>query len=410
MSAFENAMTQLDAAAAVARVRPETIERLRRAERTISVTFPVVMDDGRERIFEGYRVQHSSARGPYKGGIRFHPQVDLDEVKALAFWMAIKTAVIGVPFGGGKGGVIVDPKKISAREKELVTRRYARAVADCVGPTRDVPAPDVGTDGAVMEWFRDEYEKFVGHASAGVVTGKPLGRGGSEGREAATGLGGFFALEAILREMKIAPASNTIIIQGFGNVGQGIARAASAHGMSVVGVSDSRGGIFSDAALDVEALIKHKEATGSVQNFPGARNITNAELLEAPCVTLVPSALENQITKENAERVSAKIILELANGPVTPEADDILARRKIPVVPDVLANSGGVAVSYFEWYQNIHAQRWTEAEVNEKLRILMADAFAEVWKLHIEEGITLRNAAFVLAVRRIERDGTSQKR
>lgn len=397
MSAFENAMKQLEEAAAVAGVSTETVALLRKPARTITVAVPVTMDDGSLKIFDGYRVQYSSARGPYKGGIRFHPQVDLDEVKALAFWMSIKTAVVGVPFGGGKGGVAVDPKKISHGEKERLTRAFVRAIADVIGSDKDVPAPDVGTDGETMSWFADEYARAIGRLEPAVVTGKPIGQGGSEGREAATGLGGFFVLQ------ELASAANTIIVQGFGNVGQGLARAAAAHGMSVVGISDSRGGILSNAPLDVEAVIKHKTATGSVQNFPGARNVTNAELLEAPCQILVPSALENQITKENADRINAKIILELANGPVTPEADDILARRGITVIPDVLANSGGVAVSYFEWYQNKKGERWSEADVNVKLKKLMAEAFQAVSGVSSSKKVPLRTAAFILALQRIEK-------
>lgn len=397
MSAFANAMKQLEEAAAVAGVSAETVALLRKPARTVMVAVPVMMDDGSLKIFDGYRVQYNNARGPYKGGVRFHPQVDLDEVKALAFWMAIKTAVVGVPFGGGKGGVAVDPKKISRGEKERLTRAFARAIADVIGPDKDVPAPDVGTDGETMNWFADEYARVVGRVEPAVVTGKSIDRGGSEGRAAATGLGGFFVLQ------EIANASNTIIIQGFGNVGQGLARAAATHGMSVVGISDSRGGIIAERALDIEAVIKHKAATGSVQNFPSARNVTNQELLEAPCQTLVPSALENQITKENAERINAKIILELANGPVTPEADEILARRGITVIPDVLANSGGVAVSYFEWLQNKKGECWSEADVNTKLKNLMQEALVAVQSVTHELKVTLRTAAFVLALRRIEK-------
>lgn len=397
MSAFENAMKQLDEAAAVAGVSAETVALLRKPARTITVAVPVIMDDGSLKIFDGYRVQYSNARGPFKGGIRFHPQVDLDEVKALAFWMTIKTAVAGVPFGGGKGGVAVDPKKISHREKERLTRAFVRAIADVIGPDKDVPAPDVGTDGETMSWFADEYARVVGNAEPAVVTGKPIDRGGSEGREAATGLGGFFVLQ------ELASAANTIIVQGFGNVGQGLARAAATNGMSVVGISDSRGGIIAERALDIDAVIKHKAATGSVQNFSGTRNVTNAELLEAPCQTLVPSALENQITKENADRINTKIILELANGPVTPEADEILARRGITIIPDVLANSGGVAVSYFEWLQNKKGERWSEADVNARLKKLMAQAFQAVREVSSSKKVPLRTAAFILALQRIEK-------
>jgi glutamate dehydrogenase/leucine dehydrogenase len=401
MNVFQNALAQLEAAASATKADPFTVEMLRRAQRTVQVAFPVRMDDGSTRIFEGYRVQHNDARGPFKGGIRFHPQADMDEVKALAFWMAIKCAAVNVPFGGGKGGVTVDPKVVSKTELERVTRGYVRAIAPVIGPETDVPAPDVGTDGTVMGWFVDEYGKIVGKPSPAVVTGKPIPLGGSAGREAATGQGGLCILDAYVSDAGLDPAKLRVAVQGFGNVGYHFARLAQERGYRIVAVSDSKGGVHVPGGIDPVALAEHKKATGTLSGFPGAADLTNDELLTLDCDVLVPAALENQLTFRNASQVKAKIVLELANGPTAPEADADFAARGVTVLPDVLANSGGVAVSYYEWEQNRRGETWTEDEVLQRLVPLMTDAYDAVRAKAAEHGTTMRLAAFGVAIDRI---------
>lgn len=401
MNAFANAMKQLDSSAKAAKIPENIIKILRGSEREIVVRFPVKMDSGEMRVFEGYRVQYSSARGPYKGGIRYHSQTDIDEVRALAFWMAIKCAVANIPLGGGKGGITVDPKKLSKGELERLTRAFVRSIADIIGPEKDIPAPDVNTTSEIMAWIKDEYEKIVGHSSLGVVTGKPIEVGGSLGRATATAQGGFFVFEAARKKLALDPESSTIVIQGFGNAGATMAKILDHHGYRLIGVSDSQGGIWNENGLEIKELLKHKEETGSVVNFKNAKNITNEELLELPCGVLVPSALENQITVDNALEINAKMVLELANGPTTPEADEILERRGITVIPDVLANAGGVAVSYFEWLQNMQRETWSEEDVLTRLEKTMAEAFDSVWNKKTELGSSVRGAAFVVALERI---------
>ena len=401
MDVFKNAISQLEAAATVGGCDPQTVQILRRAKRTVQVTFPVRMDDGSTRIFEGFRVQHDDARGPFKGGIRFHPQADMDEVQALAFWMAIKCAVVNVPFGGGKGGVTVDPKKVSKAELERITRAYVRAIAPIIGPDTDVPAPDVGTDGEVMGWIVDEYSKFAGKPSPAVVTGKPIPLGGSAGREAATGQGGIYALNAFVKDACMEPSALRVAVQGFGNVGYHFARLAHAHGYKVVAISDSQGGISSPAGLNPVAVQAHKKATGSLKGFAGATEISGEAILAIDCDVLVPAALENQLTAQTAPSVKAKVVLELANGPTTPDADAHFASRGITVIPDVLANAGGVAVSYYEWEQNRRGEKWTEEDVAQKLEPLMLAAYGAVRAKTAERGITMRLAAFAVAIDRI---------
>jgi glutamate dehydrogenase (NADP+) len=437
---FENAMTQLDEAAAILtkssgdKALAQKIEILHHPKRILNVTVPVVMDDGSLKIFQGYRVQFNDALGPYKGGIRFHPNVSLDEVKALSFWMSIKCAVANLPLGGGKGGIIVDPKILSVGELERMSRGYARVIADCVGPTQDVPAPDVNTNGVIMGWMLDEYIKYKVQSAniksiskfkytkkeiaalRSTFTGKLIKDGGSEGREEATGLGGLYVLQAMLKKLdggrKKAEGGKkmTVAVQGFGNVGYNMAKFLHEAGFTVVAVSDSKGGIYVPEGLNPTTTLECKKKTGmlagcycsgSVCDVKKGKQITNAELLELPIDVLVPAALENMLTKENAKNIKAKIVLEMANGPTTPEADAILYARGIPVIPDVLSNSGGVTVSCFEWMQNLKGEKWTKVDVNKKLKAKMEKAATEVWDMSLAKKTHLRHAAFVVAIGRI---------
>ncbi|OIO52551.1 MAG: glutamate dehydrogenase [Parcubacteria group bacterium CG1_02_58_44] len=401
MSVFQNAMRQLDAAALVAKPDPSVLEALRHPKCIFEVSFQVRMDDGSVRTFTGYRVQYDDSRGPFKGGVRFHQQTDLDEVKALSFWMAIKCAVVGVPYGGGKGGVTVDPKKLSPAELERLSRAYFRAIAPFVGEDVDVPAPDVNTTPQIMAWFADEYARYAGRQVPGVVTGKPLAVGGSKGRMSATGQGGLFVLDEHLKKEGADPSSVTIAVQGFGNAGQHFARLAHERGYRIVAVSDSRGATANPAGFDPQALIEHKSRTGAVAGFAGGQDADPALILETDCRVIVPAALENQLAAENASRVRAKIVLELANGPTVPEADVVFAERGVVVLPDVLSNAGGVAVSYFEWVQNRLGYYWGYDEVRQKLEMLMKQAYVDVRGEADANSVTLRQAAFALAVRRI---------
>ncbi len=401
MSVFQNALKQLEVAAAVAAPDGATVEALRQPKRLFEVSFPVRMDDGSTRIFTGYRVQHDDSRGPFKGGIRFHSQTDLDEVKALAFWMAIKCAVVGVPFGGAKGGVTVDPKHLSEGELERLSRGYFRAIAPFIGLDVDVPAPDVNTNPKTMAWFMDEYARFVGKQVPGIVTGKPLAVGGSRGRMSATGQGGLFVLDEHLKKEDRKAATTSVTIQGFGNAGQHFARLASERGYKIVAVSDSRGAIVNTDGLDVQALIEHKHKSGGVAGFAGGQQAEPARILETECDVIVPAALENQLTVDNASKIQATIVLELANGPTTPEADTIFAERGVVVIPDVLANAGGVAVSYFEWVQNREGHYWSYGDVHAQLEKRMTEAYADVRGEVDALGVTLRQAAFIMAIRRI---------
>lgn len=410
------ALAQVGAAASRLSLDELIHQAIAHPERIIQMAVPVRMDDGRVEVFDGFRVQHNGALGPYKGGLRYHPQVDMDEVKALSLWMTMKNAVVDVPFGGGKGGVAVDPRSLSAGELERLTRGFARALAPVIGPSVDVPAPDVNTNGAIMHWLRDEYEKVTGTVAPGVVTGKPLGEGGSEGRIEATGFGGVYALLRTLEKMGIDPAGKTVAVQGFGNVGTYFARAAVAAGLTVVAVADSKGGIYvPDGISDIEAIERCKEASGriagcycigsvcDISNVEqlGGRDVTSAQLMELPVDILVPAALENAITEENAPRIQAKIILELANGPTTLAADAVLASQDVTVIPDILANAGGVAVSYFEWYQNMRDETWSKDDVLEKLREKMETAVDAVYAMALEHDISLRDGAYMTALSRI---------
>ena len=410
---FETAVKQLEAAAAIANLDKNKIERLKNPDRYIEASIPVVMDSGEQKIFKGFRSQHNNARGPYKGGIRYHQQVDLDEVRALSFWMTFKNACIDVPFGGSKGGIIVNPKELSQTELEKLSRGWVRKMYRVLGPEVDVPAPDVNTNGQIMEWMVDEYRKLTNDPkSSAVFTGKPLGKGGSEGREEATGFGGFYVLEALLQNFSPLARGNVpsasegqkglaIAVQGFGNVAIFFAQLAAERGFKVVAVSDSQGGVVNMLGLDLKQAREHKKQTGALKDFPGAQNISNAELLELDVDILAPAALENVLTKDNAEKIKAKLILELANGPTTREADEIFDRRGIPVIPDILANSGGVCVSYYEWYQNMYPEKWSKEQVLEKLEKQIKKAFADVATVGEEYKTTFRSAAYILAAKRI---------
>lgn len=420
LSPWDSALAQLARAAKVTKVTSEVIARLGQPERIIDAHFPVRMDDGKMKFFHGYRVQHSNARGPYKGGIRFHPNVDMDEVRALAFWMSIKCAVAGIPFGGGKGGVTVDPKRLSMGELERLSRAFVRALGANIGPRIDVPAPDVNTNPQIMAWMVDEYHRAtscklraISKEWRATFTGKPIAIGGSQGREEATGYGGIVVLREALRMLGkswgVPTRGATVVVQGFGNVGYFAALEAQRIGMRVIGISDSRGGTIAKAdsrqpivdSIDPKSALAWKRKHGSVIGFPGTQPVSSAAILETPCDILIPAALEGQITPQNAGRIRAKVILELANGPTTADGEVVLRRRGIPVIPDVLANSGGVSCSYFEWLQNVRGERWTKNVVLTKLARLLKQQTRAVLNLAKERKTDLRSAAFALAIERI---------
>jgi glutamate dehydrogenase/leucine dehydrogenase len=404
---YQNAMAQLDKVAQIKNFDDKFIARLHQSDRDIRISIPVKMDDGSLKIFEGYRVEYNNALGPYKGGIRYHSEVEINEVKALAFWMVLKCAVSGIPMGGGKGGITVDPKKLSKGELERLSRGWVQKLADILGPHKDVPAPDVNTTPEIMNWMNDEFMKITGEKSGATFTGKPIngrlpaGRQGSEGRGQAAGLGGFYVFDSLRAQIGL-PEKCRVVIQGFGNVGGNAARIFAENGHTVIAVSDSKNAIVKEDGLDLEKVEAHKKNTGGLKDFRLAKNITNAELLELPCDLLIPAAFENVITEANANNIKAKAILELANGPINPEADEILFKKGIPVVPDILANSGGVTVSYFEWEQNLRNEHWTEKEVFEKLLPLMNDAAQKIFEKAKEHKTRLRMGAFILALERIQ--------
>ncbi len=381
---------------------------LREPRRELTVHFPVHMDDGSVQVFTGYRVQHNLGRGPAKGGIRYHQNVGLDEVKALAMWMTWKCAVVGIPYGGGKGGVIVDPKKLSQKELEGLTRRYATEISVLIGPERDIPAPDVNTNAQTMAWIMDTYSMHVGYTVPGVVTGKPIPLGGSEGRNEATARGAIYCVVEAADHLGMDLRKARVAVQGFGNAGSIAARLVSEEGATVVAVSDSSGGIHDPAGLDIDRVIAWKGEHGTVVGFPGARAISNEELLEVDCDILIPAALENQITSHNADRIKASIVAEAANGPTTPDADAILYRRGVFLIPDILCNAGGVTVSYFEWVQDLNRDHWSEAIVNAKLKEIMVKAFRETLAMSKVEEVNMRTAAYLLAVQRVA-DATAMR-
>lgn len=398
-------MAQLDRVIKIKDFDKDFVARLREPNHDLRISIPVKMDNGSTKIFEAYRVEYNNVLGPYKGGIRYHPETEINEVKALAFWMTLKCAVVGIPMGGGKGGITVEPKDLSRQELERLSRGWVRGFSDVLGPYKDVPAPDVNTNGEIMAWMADEFEKISGDKTRATFTGKPIDKGGSEGRGPATGLGGFYVFEALREELRL-PLKCKVVIQGFGNVGSNAARIFAENGHTVIAVSDSHGAIFKEDGLDLQKVETHKKNTGSLKDFSKenlqTKNITNEELLELPCDLLIPAAFENVITESNAEKINARVILELANGPITPEADDILFKKHIPVVPDILANSGGVTVSYFEWEQNLKNEHWAEAEVLKRLKKIMGEAARKTLEKSQEHKTSLRMGAFVLALERIK--------
>jgi len=398
---FSNAVAQLQKVAEIIKLDEQSLARIIEPDRVSKVHFPVKMDDGQVKMFTGFRAQHNDALGPYKGGIRFSPDVCESEVKALSTWMTWKCAVADIPFGGGKGGVIVDTKQLSVTELERLSRAYIRAIADVIGPDKDVPAPDMYTTPQIMDWMVDEYSKIVGKPSPAVITGKPVEKGGSLGRTQATGLGGVFVLKELAKKVNLVPKNTRVIVQGIGNVGYYFAKIAAESGYKIVGLSDSRTGLYNPDGLDVEAVLAFKKEHGSLNDFSGAQKVSNAELLELETDVLVPAAVENVITEGNAEQIKANYIIEMANGPVTPEADRILVQRGIISVPDVLSNSGGVTVSYFEWVQNKQNEKWTEADVLAKLEPKMVKAFNDGWAAMQRYNTDFRTAIYALAVQKV---------
>ncbi len=399
---FETAKQQVDIVADLIGVDNGTREVLKHPKRELTVNFPVRMDDGSYRVFTGHRVQYNMARGPCKGGIRYHPQVTLDEVRALAAWMTWKCAVVNIPYGGAKGGVICDPKHMSKGELERLTRRYTSEIAGIIGPEMDIPAPDVYTDAQTMSWIMDTYSMQKGYSVPGVVTGKPISLGGSEGRGEATGRGCAYVIREAAKDLGLHVKNGTVAIQGFGNAGSVTANIlADEQGAKIVAVSDSRGGIYKADGMNPHAIEEHKHKTGSVVGFPGAKQISNEEVLELEADILVPAALENQITAKNADKIRAKIVAEAANGPTVPAADKVLFEKKVTVLPDVLANAGGVTVSYFEWAQDIQGFFWTLHEVNERLERVMVRSYKDVHKVAGEKKVHHRTAAYVVAIQRV---------
>jgi len=400
---FEVAKKQIDIVAKELGLDPNIREYLKRVERALIVSIPIMMDDGTLKIFEGYRVHHSTVRGPGKGGIRYAPSVNLDEVKALATWMTWKSSLLNLPLGGAKGGVQVDPRELSKIELEKLTRRYTAEIINIIGPDIDIPAPDVNTNAQIMAWIMDVYSMQKGRTIPGVVTGKPIEIGGSVGREPATGMGLYYVLEALCEKLNIDLKSQTIIIQGFGNVGGTIGKLLYDYGCKIIAVSDISGGLYYSDGLDIDKLLAWTQEGNYLQDFKDSnyKLITNEDLIVSKCDVLIPAALENQITEANAGEIKSKIILEGANGPTTTEADKILHNKGIHVIPDILANAGGVCVSYFEYIQDIHSYFWKLERINKELKRILVEAFEEVYKVSKERNISLRTAAYVLAVSRI---------
>ena len=400
MSTFDEVNVFFDRAADRLGMADGVREMLRSPWRELRVTVPVRMDNGEIEVFTGYRIQHNGARGPYKGGVRFHPDADVEEVRALASLMTWKTALVEIPFGGAKGGVQCDPLTMSNGELNRLTRRYTQNIEHLLGVNRDIPAPDLGTNAQTMAWMMDAYGQIHGH-TPGIVTGKPVELGGSVGRDSATGRGAIYVTTEMAKDMNMDPAGARIVVQGFGQVGSWAARIAAEQGCTVIAVSDVDGGTFNSQGLDVEALVKLKDEGGSLQNFKGGESISNNDLLELDCDILIPAAIDRVIHTDNAPRVKAKVIIEAANHPLTPEADDILNDRGIRIVPDILVNAGGVVVSYFEWTQNLYQHTWDMDRVNDELSKIMTRAFTSVKDRVQAEGVTYREAAFLIGLERV---------
>jgi glutamate dehydrogenase (NAD(P)+) len=399
---YQTAVQQLDDASKLIKLDDGMRQILANPKRVLTVSLPVKMDNNEIKVFTGFRSQHNDARGPYKGGIRYHPQVSIDEVKALSMWMTWKCAVADIPYGGGKGGIICNPKEMSEDELERLTRRYAYAISDIIGPRTDIPAPDVYTGGKEMAWIMDTYSALKGNfMQPEIITGKPLAIGGSLGRTEATGRGLSFTVREAAKRLKINMNTATVVVQGFGNAGQYSTQFLEEQGAKVIAVSDSNGGVSNKDGIQVGALRKHKEKKGSVVGFSGTRPISNEDLVEMECTILVPAALENQITSKNAGKIKAKIVAEAANGPTTPDADDILYKNGIMVIPDILANGGGVTVSYFEWLQNLRREYWKEDEVNQRLDRNISKAFSDVYETHDQYTVNMRKASTLLAIKRV---------
>ena len=401
LNPYRIAQIQFDIAAEFLKLDQGLRQILRTPKRVLEVSIPTKMDNGQVKVFSGYRVQHNVARGPAKGGIRYHPAVTLDEVKALAAWMTWKTATVNIPYGGGKGGVICDPKRMTKPELERMTRRYTSEILPLIGPEKDIPAPDMYTDSQTMAWIMDTYSMTKGYSSLGVVTGKPLSIGGSEGRNEATARGCLVAVEEACRVKKMSVRGASVAIQGFGNAGSLAAKLFAEKKARVIAISDSRGGVFNSRGIDPLKAMRYKERSGTVVGMPGTSRISNDELLTMKCDILIPAALENVITLNNADQIKAKIVAEAANGPTTPHADEVLARKGIMLLPDILANAGGVTVSYFEWVQDLQSFFWSEAEVNAKLESVMRRAFTEVHESARKHRTHMRTGAYCLAVGRV---------
>ena len=401
LNPFEIVQRQFDEAADILRLPHDLRNVLKQCKRQLVVSVPVKMDDGRIEIFEGYRVQHNMARGPAKGGIRYHPDVTLDEIKALASWMTWKCATVDIPYGGGKGGVRCNPKRMSESELEKMTRRYASEILPIIGPDQDIPAPDVYTNSQTMAWIMDTYSMMKGYSVLGVVTGKPLSLGGSEGRQSATARGCQFVIREACKEKKMSLKNATVAVQGYGNAGSFIARFLHRDDAKIIALSDSEGGIINKTGIDPYTALEHKRRSGALQGLEATQSITNEELLELKCDILVPAALENQITSQNAGQIQAKIVAEAANGPTTPEADEILSRNEVMILPDILANAGGVTVSYFEWVQDLQGFFWDEKVVDQVLESRMKEAFYKVLEMAHKHKASLRTGAYVLSVGRV---------
>jgi glutamate dehydrogenase (NAD(P)+) len=405
---FVSAQRQFDLAAEYLNIDPGIRAILRDVQRVLTTNFPVHMDDGSIELFTGYRVQHNLHRGPTKGGIRYHPGVTLSEVKALAMWMTWKCAIFNLPFGGAKGGVVVDPKLLSQHELENLTRRFATEISIVIGPEKDIPAPDVGTNSQTMAWIMDTISMHKGYSVPAIVTGKPLSIGGSQGRDEATGRGVMIVTLEALKHSRLDPESVTVAVQGFGNVGSNSARLLHEQGCKVVAVSDVSGGIYNPKGLNIPDVLRYQQEHGTIKGFRNAENVSNQQLLTLPVTVLVPAALENQIAVANAPDVEARIIIEAANGPTTPEADEILKDKGVFLIPDILANAGGVTVSYFEWVQDLQNFFWSEEQINDRLHRIMRDSFSRVMHVRESQGVDMRLAAYIVAVETVANASNSR--